>query len=79
MTTISHDAFGRFEIVRRVDAYALHGAECAFCGASPRPKTEGQAKCRTLYNYGTSADDSGRTGWNERAFCGIGCFRSFNG
>ena len=76
-TEISHDAFARSSVLRRVAGYALHGAECAECGASPRPVKDGAVKCRTLYNYGSQSDGYGaRVEWNNRSFCSIGCFRS---
>lgn len=42
------------------------GGTCAWCGREAR------------YRYGTQSD-AGRTDWQVRRFCSIGCMRAFHG
>lgn len=59
---ISHDPFGRFSIMRRK---APEGAQCKWCGQKAK------------YEYGTERDDRGRTDWDGKYFCSLGCRKSY--
>ena len=61
--TIAHDAFARFETVRRTCAPRQ---ACAWCGQPAR------------WNYGYQMDGiSTRPEWDHHAYCSIGCFRTY--
>lgn len=62
--TISHDPFGRFEILRRkVD----HSCTCQWCGQPAK------------FEYGTLNDGiNTRPNWDNEAFCGIQCRRNYH-
>ena len=67
MITISHDAFGRFEIVRCL----IHtNKDCDWCGQNFRDR---------LFRYGISPDDNGRINWIKGDFCCKSCFDSYHG
>jgi hypothetical protein len=67
---ISHDAFARFETVRRKVETSRN---CDFCG--------NKRKNGALFQYGFLEDDSlsGWVNWQSQAFCSISCMRSYNG
>jgi hypothetical protein len=66
-TYLSHDAFARQSLVRRV-AMDWRPNGCDWCGTK-RPR---------LFCYGTEADDSGRTNWHTGAFCSKPCHNSYH-
>lgn len=62
--TISHDAFGRYEIVRRSSGT---GRTCRECGQPAR------------FQYTAHADDNPRLPiWTDYVFCSVGCWRAYN-
>lgn len=72
--TISHDAFGRWcllrESVAAVDVIR-QSLSCSWCG--------GRRPAGGLFRYGTAPDDApGRISWDRRLFCSVGCYRSYH-
>jgi len=66
-TVISHDAFGRYETIRRtvrtIDS-------CANCG---------RRNTGRLYQYGSLSDGYGsRPNWQHEVFCDIDCMRIYH-
>ncbi len=81
MRVLSHDAFARFETLRRTETgeYVGNGwtkpYECANCGTVRRTKS---GKPST-YRYGTQSDAIGaRVSWDAHVFCGKSCRDSFH-
>jgi hypothetical protein len=68
MRTLSHNGFARTSTVRK-SAPSGFGRSCEWCGSSDR----------TLYCYGTEADDSGRVNWHRGAFCSKSCHNAYHG
>lgn len=62
-TTISHNPFGRYSIVRRT----VKRTECGWCGQPGR------------FQYGSERDDRARAEIAPLTFCSIGCARAFYG
>jgi len=63
MKELSHDAFGRFSVVRK----NAGNGECEFCGQKKK-----------LYYYGTQSDSiNGKTDFYSKKFCSVGCFRNY--
>lgn len=75
MVEISHDAFGRFSLVRRL--YGLPGITCSFCGRQRKRKY-----VKALFQYGTERDDrpgEHNVSWHSGEFCSKGCHDSYHG
>lgn len=79
MRTLSHDPFGRFEIVRdRVSVEHLSTASrtCIWCGQG-RQTPSGS---HYLYVYGTVQDDRpGHVNWHRGEFCSKPCHDAYHG
>lgn len=68
---LSHDAFARHELVRRVSD---NHSDCDWCGR----QRNGSDNPRGLYQYGIRADDSGRVNEIRGLFCSVSCMRSYS-
>ena len=67
-TVISHDAFGRYETIRRT-VKAIDS--CAWCGNA---RWNGR-----LFQYGSLSDGYGsRPNWQHEAFCSVSCMRIYH-
>lgn len=66
MRQLSHNAFSRLAVLRR---NVRQAADCAFCGAAPRPAKSGAY----LYQYGAWGDAKPFPEWERRAFCSKSC------
>lgn len=64
MRTLSHDPFSRTSTVK---SEGIRNGRCAFCGQD-----------KTIYQYGTQADDSNRINWHLRMFCSKDCHDSYH-
>ena len=68
-TVISHDPFGRYEVIRKTIETSN---SCTWCG---RRRDGGK-----LFQYGTLADGiSTRPQFTDKSFCSIGCWRNYTG
>jgi len=74
---ISHDAYGRFEIVREI-IVVNHKNTCDWCGQNGRRYKAGPSLSR-LFRYGTAQDDRpGRVNWTKGMFCSAACWRMYH-
>ena len=75
-TVISHDPFGRYEIVRRI-VDDRHSNGCVNCGLQ---HIRNGKPTYTLFQYGTLADGVyTRPQFDNKSFCSIGCWREYTG
>lgn len=76
---ISHDAFARLSIVRRV-VVALSNTHrpctCAECG---QPRYRAAKLTHSLFQYGTALDDRTAIDWHRGAFCSKSCHDTYHG
>lgn len=72
-TELSHDAFGRFSIMRR-NEYFTRTAECDWCGRPGRTTSKGYK----LFQYGYQADSlASKTDWEKKYFCSKPCHDAY--
>ena len=73
-TVLSHDAYGRFEVLRKSVQTKI--ITCAWCGRRGKERKDGS---HTLYRYGNVSDGYGaRENWDGHLFCGKSCYESYH-
>jgi hypothetical protein len=71
---ISHDAFARTSLVRRIVWVHSFSRSCSWCGGHKFTP----AGNMFLYQYGTEHDDNSRTDWHEGRFCSKDCHDTYH-
>lgn len=75
---IRHDAFGRYEIVRRTESTLGNLVkDCRNCG---NPRVRRNKSLPTLFRYGFQQDGVyTQVAWDDKLFCSIQCRDSYYG
>lgn len=76
-TELSHDAFGRFSVMRESAHFpdAVDAPDCEYCGMRGQKTASGWR----LFRYGNQSDGYGsRPQWDNHLFCSVGCYRSYH-
>lgn len=68
LVQIARDPFARTSLMRQAVQNKDLSIGCGWCGG----------RKKTLYRYGTEADDRGWLGFASGDFCNIGCYRSYH-